>query len=414
VKVGGNIDLKGGAIVSTAPADNNDLTANSLTFSNIENSSRASASSYGIVLGPGGIPLPVVGQPAKQNDHGKTLATLSPGHLTLSDQRQDLASLNTDPSKANDQTKPFDIDKLQKQQQSAAALSQLLNMAVGTIAEKLRFDEGSPEKIALHAATGAIVSALSGGNIGSAALAGGAEELANGILVDVLKANPNLSDAQKLAIGEWAAAFVGAATGGTQGAAASLDNFNYNYLDHPDNDKLNVAKAACAKGDQVACATKAQLEAKDADQQKAYVDCKSGASHGDACDKVFYDAYIALSSYGGVAPIYLSQEDRDLILSDGSFKQIEAIMAPQGADKLSPEKLTELRKLEAILILDPTGTTAIPYLLDKAKNSDAAASLQLIGLFLRVGALSGLGKLDGIVNNAENNAAKTTGVSEAP
>jgi filamentous hemagglutinin len=72
-------------------------------------------------------------------------------------------------------------------------LSQLLNMAIGTIAEKLGFDEGSPEKIALHAAACAIVSALSGGNIGSAALAGGAEEWANGILVDVLKANPNLS-----------------------------------------------------------------------------------------------------------------------------------------------------------------------------------------------------------------------------
>jgi hypothetical protein len=97
----------------TASPDNNDLTARSLTFSNIENTSKASASSYGIVLGPGGIPLPVVGQPAKQNDHGETLATLTPGHLTLSDQTKDLASLNTDPSKATDQAKPFDIDKLQ-------------------------------------------------------------------------------------------------------------------------------------------------------------------------------------------------------------------------------------------------------------------------------------------------------------
>jgi filamentous hemagglutinin len=103
VKVGGNIDLKGGAIASTAPAEDNDLTARSLTFSNIENSSKASASSYGIVLGPGGIPLPVVGQQARQNDHDETLATLSPGHLTLSDQTQDLASLNADLSKANDQ-----------------------------------------------------------------------------------------------------------------------------------------------------------------------------------------------------------------------------------------------------------------------------------------------------------------------
>ncbi|MFH7495148.1 hypothetical protein RA267_28205, partial [Pseudomonas syringae pv. tagetis] len=90
-----------GVIASTADPLNNELSAKALTYSNIENASSASTSGYGFVLSPSGIPLPAVDTPARQEDHGKALATLSPGKLTLSDQKQDLAGLNTDLSKAN-------------------------------------------------------------------------------------------------------------------------------------------------------------------------------------------------------------------------------------------------------------------------------------------------------------------------
>jgi filamentous hemagglutinin len=112
VTVGDNVALIGGVIGSTADPANSDLTARSLTWSNIENRSEASTSSYGIALTPSGIPVPVVGQPAQEEDHGVARATLSPGQLTLTNQTQDLASLNTDLSKANNTVEPFDIDEL--------------------------------------------------------------------------------------------------------------------------------------------------------------------------------------------------------------------------------------------------------------------------------------------------------------
>jgi filamentous hemagglutinin len=284
-------------------------------------------------------------------------------------------------------------------------------MAIGDIAQKLGFDEGSPEKIALHAAAGAITALVSGGNIGSGALAGGAEELANGVLQKVLAVNPNLSDAQKLAIGEWAAAFVGAATGGNEGAAASLDSFNYNYLDHPDNDKLNAAKAACAKGDQTACATKAQLEAKDTDQQKAYVDCRSSGFNGSGCTEVLVDAVSALSSYAGTASIWARSDfeaNIQLLQSSGGGAQILKIMAPDGVDKLTPEKKDQLAGTVALLVSDPAGILGLPDAIMKASNGDPAAVMQVIALATRL-KLFGSGTLDGIAKNAEANSAKTTG-----
>nr|WP_246451308.1 hemagglutinin repeat-containing protein [Rhizobium paranaense] len=259
VSTDGTIELVGGFIGSSADPKNNDLTANQILYSNIDNSMSASSTSYGFSLIGAGIPVPVVGQPAKQDDHGETLATITPGNWNLTNQQQDLSGLNTDASKANTQVDPFDIDKLKAQQQSAAALSQLANMAIGELASRMQWPEGSPEKVALHAAAAALVAQLAGGNPGQAAAAAGLEELANGILQQVLDANPNLTYAQRTAIGEWAAAFVGAVVGGTQGAAASLDNFNNNYLKHDELAHLLQALRDC--GADVACKQEAAAAA---------------------------------------------------------------------------------------------------------------------------------------------------------
>jgi filamentous hemagglutinin len=254
VTVGDNVALIGGVIASTADPANNDLTANSLTWSNIENRSEASTSSYGVALSPSGLPVPVVGQPAQENDQGVAHATLSPGHLTLNNQSQDLAGLNTDLSKANTTVEPFDIDRLRAKQESAAALSALLNTAVGDLSSALHFEEGSPEKIALHAAVGALVSKLAGGNIGAGALAGAASEIANGVLQGVLKANPNLNAEQKSAITQWVAAIVGVAAGGQTGAATALDNVTYNFLTHKQRDDLVKELKDCGSAaDPAAC-----------------------------------------------------------------------------------------------------------------------------------------------------------------
>ncbi len=64
VSTDGTIDLKGGFIGSTAAPADNTLNANQILYSDIGNSMSASSSSYGFGL-QGGIPVPVVGQPAK-------------------------------------------------------------------------------------------------------------------------------------------------------------------------------------------------------------------------------------------------------------------------------------------------------------------------------------------------------------
>ncbi len=248
VAVGGAVSLKGGAIASTAQDALNSLVADSLAFSDIENHSRAKAKSIGLALGPEGLPIPQVGQPVKEESAGTTRATLTPGSLTLAHRPQDLAALNTDLSKAGSQVAPYDIDRLKARQQSAAALSELLNLAVGDLSSSLHLEEGQPAKVALHAAVGALVSELAGNGLAAGALSGAASEIANGVLKKVLEADPTLTAAQRTAITDWVAAAVGAATGGEAGAATALDNVNYNYLTHEQAAKKAETKrrlAAC-------------------------------------------------------------------------------------------------------------------------------------------------------------------------
>ncbi|NTI46667.1 hemagglutinin repeat-containing protein, partial [Rhizobium rhizogenes] len=354
VSTDGTIELVGGFIGSTADPKNNDLYANQILYSNIDNSMSASSSSYGVSLIGPGIPIPVVAQPAKQDDHGETLATITPGNWNLTNQSQDLSGLNTDASKASSQVDPFDIDKLKAQQQSAAALSQLANMAIGELANRMQWLEGSPEKVALHAAAAALVAQLAGGNPGQAAAAAAAEEFANGLLQQVLKANPNLSDAQRVAIGEWAAAFVGAAVGGTGGAAASLDNFNYNFLTHAQTYEKDRAKrlleaceaneGSCKDADmQTLQKTIADLDATDnstnLDAVKACVagsmlDCMRVQTQLTKIDKEFFESGPGPTDpdYAAVLAQYLKNEKILYLLQDINLNrdaaELDAISAP--------------------------------------------------------------------------------------
>ncbi len=394
VSVGGGVDLKGGVIASTAEKEKNSLTADHLTYSDVENTSKASASRVGVNLGPTGIPVPVVGQPVEEEDHGVARATLTPGNLSLANQTQDLASLNTDLSNANSQVDPLNIARLKAKQQGAAALSELLNSGIGDLSEKLGLEEGSLAKTSLHTFAAAFVAATVGGDIGSAALAGALSEIANGTLQDVLEADPTLTPAQKSAITQWAAAIVGVATGGQAGAAAALDNVNYNYLNHEDNERLTKAKLACQQGSQAACSEQASLEKKDADQQSKYLACKKTGYGAAGCGAVFNDVLAALSSYSGIAPFTMSGEDRMALLnSNGNVDQIVKILAPYGTESLPEQKQNELVTLINYLTADPTGLSASPYFLNKLASGDSTALVQIIGLIAKNPALYGLGKL---------------------
>jgi hypothetical protein len=64
------------------------------------------------------------------------------------------------------------------------------------------------------------------------------------MLQQALAADPGMSEAQKSAITQWVAVAVGATFGGQTGAAAALDNINYNYLTHAEVDTLTDPKLA--------------------------------------------------------------------------------------------------------------------------------------------------------------------------
>lgn len=98
-----SVDLKGGAIVSTASKDKNDLSTNSLTFSNIENNSAYNATTVSLSGGYGSTKenatptsnenwrdsksfSPSLPQQEKGKDSTTTYATLSDGNLTIGGQ----------------------------------------------------------------------------------------------------------------------------------------------------------------------------------------------------------------------------------------------------------------------------------------------------------------------------------------
>ncbi|SFJ81538.1 hemagglutinin repeat-containing protein, partial [Methylobacterium brachiatum] len=399
LSVGGGVNLIGGLITATADPSQNRLSADRLTFSDLVGSTRAMSSSMGLSIGSSekdglGLPLPQVGMPVQQSSSGFARATLSPGTLELRNQGQDLSGLNRDASAANRPAQPYDIERLQARQRNVVALSELLNIGVGHLSKELGLTEGSAEKTVLHAAVGALTAQLAGGNVASGALAGAASEVANGVLQQVLRANPNLTDAQQAAITQWVGAAVGALAGGQLGAATGFDNVTHNYLNHDDADKLLRAKAACQAGNSDACAEQTALEEKDAEQQARFLTCKDSSFNAPGCGTVAADAAAALSSYSGTISFILSADDREKIAtSSDNINRILQILAPNGMDKLSDQEQNRILVAADIIAGDFTGILRIPTAINSIINGDPAAFLQIVGLVSRNGSLANLGRI---------------------
>jgi hypothetical protein len=113
----------------------------------------------------------------------------------------------------------------------------------GDISKELGFEDGSAQKIALHAAAGALTAVVSGGNIGLGAFAGGSQELIGAVVGKALMDNPNLTQEERNALSQWASVLVGMAAGGGQGAAIALDAETFNRQLHIEEAKLIEANA---------------------------------------------------------------------------------------------------------------------------------------------------------------------------
>lgn len=241
INVGENTDLKGGIISSTADADKNKLSTGTLTFEDIENKADYKAGSIGINVDTSknaknkdaGV-TPNIGVGAKDNAESVTKATVSEGEIEIRDkgnQKQDLNKLNRDTQNSlNKLGEIFDKTKVEERQELAGLFGEIAYKAVGDLAIKNGWQEGSAEKNALHALVGGIMSELT--NSGFLAGASGAmiNEMIQDKLSDMFKDNP--------AMHQWASALIGGvvaqvvAADAQVGASTASSGTKNNFLTH--------------------------------------------------------------------------------------------------------------------------------------------------------------------------------------
>ena len=241
INVGENTDLKGGIISSEAEKDKNKISTGTLTYEDIQNKADYKAGSIGINVDTSknaknkdaGV-TPNIGVGAKDNAESVTKTTVSEGEIEIRDkgnQKQDLKDLNRDTQNSlNKIGEIFDKTKVEERQELAGLFGEIAYKAVGDLAIKNGWQEGSAEKNALHALVGGIMSELT--NSGFLAGASGAmiNEMIQDKLSDMFKDNP--------AMHQWASALIGgvvaqvAADNAQAGAGTASSGTKNNFLTH--------------------------------------------------------------------------------------------------------------------------------------------------------------------------------------
>ena len=241
IRVEANTDLKGGIISSEAEKEKNKISTGTLTYEDTQNKADYKAGSSGINVDTSknakkkdaGV-TPNIGVGAKDNAESVTKATVSEGEIEIRDkgnQKQDLKDLNRDTQNSlNKLGEIFDKTKVEERQELAGLFGEIAYKAVGDLAIKNGWQEGSAEKNALHALVGGIMSELT--NSGFLAGASGAmiNEMIQDKLSDMFKDNP--------AMHQWASALIGGvvaqvvAADAQVGASTASSGTKNNFLTH--------------------------------------------------------------------------------------------------------------------------------------------------------------------------------------
>ena len=255
INVGENTDLKGGIISSEAEKDKNKISTGTLTYEDIKNKADYKAGSIGINVDTSknakkkdaGV-TPNIGVGAKDNAESVTKATVSEGEIEIRDkghQKQDLKDLNRDTQNSlNKLAEIFDKTKVEERQELAGLFGEIAYKAVGDLAIKNGWQEGSAEKNALHALVGGIMSELN--NSGFLAGASGAmiNEMIQDKLSDMFKDNP--------AMHQWASAIIGGvvsqlvAENAQAGASTAASGTKNNILSPEQIEKKNEENSELA------------------------------------------------------------------------------------------------------------------------------------------------------------------------
>lgn len=261
VKVAGNTHLAGSVIDSEAAQDKNHFKTKSLTHTDIENRSEVEVKSVSAGLSTD------MAQNAK-NVMAAAASALGNKHESATSQTQsaigsniqidtetpeNLTALSRDTQNANHKVKAFDHNEVKEQQEAAQVAGELFAKVTGDLAKKFEFEDGSKEKIAMHALAGALAAKMSDGNVATGAAAGAGSEWLNTYVTDYLNEQAKdlkLDDGQKEKLKQAAqqmtalviGAAAGAVSGGTsetmkQGALTSYNAETYNRQLHVDEIK---------------------------------------------------------------------------------------------------------------------------------------------------------------------------------
>ena len=166
---------------------------------------------------------------------------------------ENLTALSRDTQNANHKVKAFDHNEVKEQQEAAQVAGELFAKVTGDLAKKFEFEDGSKEKIAMHALAGALAAKMSDGNVATGAAAGAGSEWLNTYVTDYLneqakdlKLDAGQKEKLKQAAQQMTALVIGAAagavSGGTsetmkQGALTSYNAETYNRQLHVDEIK---------------------------------------------------------------------------------------------------------------------------------------------------------------------------------
>ena len=316
VKVAGNTHLAGSVIDSEATQDKNHFKTKSLTHTDIENRSEIEVKSVSAGLSTD------MAQNAK-NAMATAASALGNKHESATSQTQsaigsniqidtetpeNLTALSRDTQNANHKVKAFDLQEIKEQQEAAQVAGELFAKVTGDLAKKLGFEDGSKEKIAMHALAGALAAKMSGGNVATGAAAGAGSEWLNTYVTDYLnehtkdlKLDAGQKEKLKQAAQQMTALAIGAAagavTGGTsetikQGALTSYNAETYNRQLHQ-NEKERIK--LLANGDEekerrleiAACALvhcSAQIPTDDPDYAKSYEQARAVEQLGNTAE----------------------------------------------------------------------------------------------------------------------------------
>ncbi|GMG92289.1 hypothetical protein Cmtc_35090 [Cupriavidus sp. TKC] len=363
--VKGNTDLKEAVIASTASPDKNRLSTGTLSWGDMENQSDYSATSLGVSGGftfepkvedknsgptsgrnTGGV-SPMIPQHESGSQRGVAQSGVAAGTIVINDegnQKQDVATLNRETSNTNTTVgkNPDLANVLGKQADmmaAAQAAGEAVAKTVGDIAgskeraalakakeasdagnqelaqqyrdEAAQWEEGGANRAALHAAGGALIVGLGGGNAvagaagaGAASLAGKTlNELSQTIASSVGSGNADLNDAIGNLVSNVAAGGIGLAVGGGSGAAtaANVDRFNR---------QLHPKEQTWIKGNAKRFAQQQGISEADAEQrlaQQGFRQVQAGVDgQEDAVARAFLkQAYGMLPTDGASGPGYM-------------------------------------------------------------------------------------------------------------